>query len=139
MRSTISSNKFMSNLTPIQLDDGSLIYIEASANAEGDDLPPSSDELEEEPTRGFPKISSVSSPQQSSHNIHSIQKTIRAHTLYTLNAFKNLGLAEVSEITLSFGLSIDVQTGVPYIANGRASCTTEITVRCTFPPQDSKT
>ena len=129
----------MSKLTPIQLDDGSLIYIEASANAEGDTLPLSPDELEEEPTRGFPNMaSSVSNPQPSPHNVHSIQKTIRAHTLYTLNAFKNLGLAEVSEITLSFGLSIDVQTGVPYIANGRASCTTEITVRCTFPPQDSK-
>jgi hypothetical protein len=125
----------MSKLTPIQLDDGSLIYIEASTDADIEPGIPSSREPEE-PTRGIPGMPPPASPQKLPQSIQSIQNTIRAHTLYTLNAFKNLGLAEVSEITLSFGLSIDVQTGMPYIANGRASCSTEITVKCEFPKKE---
>ncbi|MBE9137029.1 hypothetical protein IQ254_07405 [Nodosilinea sp. LEGE 07088] len=124
----------MSKLTPIQLDDGSLIYIEASTDAEIEAAAPKEPE---EPTRGIPGMPPPAPPAAKlPQSVQSIQNTIRAHTLYTLNAFKNLGLAEVSEITLSFGLSIDVQTGMPYIANGRASCSTEITVRCEFPKKE---
>jgi hypothetical protein len=46
-----------------------------------------------------------------------------------------LAIAEVSEVELKFGVSVDVRTGVPYIADGKAGCNLNITVKCVFPKQ----
>ncbi|MGH2415242.1 MAG: CU044_2847 family protein [Brasilonema sp.] len=51
----------------------------------------------------------------------------------TLRAFKNLAIAEISEVELKFGVSVDVLTGIPYIADGKAGCNLNITVKCLFP------
>ncbi|MGG6266663.1 CU044_2847 family protein [Leptolyngbya sp. AN03gr2] len=60
-----------------------------------------------------------------------MEHTIRAYTLYTLNAFKSAAITEVSEVTLKF--SINSEAGVPYIANARGGCNLEINVKCQFP------
>jgi Trypsin-co-occurring domain 1 len=52
-----------------------------------------------------------------------------------LRAFKHLAIAEVSEVELKFGVSVDVRTGLPYIADGKAGCNLNITVKCVFPKQ----
>ncbi|MGI0486565.1 CU044_2847 family protein [Pantanalinema rosaneae CENA516] len=127
----------MAQLTPLELDDGSLIYIEAADNSIAEIPPviprPSRDT--DNPKRGIPGLTPTDPGRQITQSFQAVERTIRAHTLYTLNAFKNLGLAEVSEVTLKFGVNVDVQTGVPYIANGKAGCSTEITVKCVFPPK----
>ena len=61
------------------------------------------------------------------------QKMIRGYTLYALNAFKELGGANVEEVSLKFGLKIGATTGIPYITEGSADCNLEVSVKCTFP------
>jgi hypothetical protein len=72
-------------------------------------------------------------PKQATQNFRAIEGTIRAYTTYTLNAFRNFALAEVNEVTLKFGISVELITGLPYIAKGTANSNVEITVKCTFP------
>lgn len=107
------------------------IYIEASVpNASVGDAPLSTPYSSDNPTRGlFPPEPT----KQIQQNFQAMEHTIRAYTAYTLRAFRSLAIAEVSEVTLKFGVNVDVQTGLPYIANGKAGCSTEITVKCVFP------
>lgn len=66
------------------------------------------------------------------------QNMIRGYTLYALKAFKNLGDANVQEVSLKFGLKIGGKTGIPYITEGSADCNLEVSVKCTFPGKDNK-
>ncbi|MCY7320576.1 MAG: hypothetical protein LH660_01935, partial [Phormidesmis sp. CAN_BIN36] len=72
-------------------------------------------------------------PKQLPQTFQAIEHTIRAYTTYTLNAFKNVAIAEVSEVTLKFGINVSSEAGIPYIANAKGGCNMEITVKCEFP------
>jgi hypothetical protein len=120
----------MAKLTPIALEDGTLIYIEAAENAESSAPVPNKPPGSGDPKRGL----FTEDPQkQITQNFQAIEHTIRAYTLYTLNAFKSVAIAEVSEVTLKFGISISSEAGVPYIANAKGGCNLEISVKCQFP------
>lgn len=119
----------MTNLTPLTLEDGTTLYIEAT--------PPDSNALPTSPDPN-PKRGLLPSPPTTApiaQSFQAVETTIRAYTTYTLRAFKSLAIAEVSEVTLKFGVNVDIQTGLPYIANGKAGCSTEIVVKCVFPTQ----
>lgn len=120
----------MGKLQPVNLPDGTQIFIEATDASVVAERPISGG-----PTRGF--INDVSG--QVAQNVQALENTVRAYTSYTLNAFRDLAIAEVSEVTLKFGINVDIQTGLPYIANGKAGCNTEITVKCVFPSSKSIT
>ena len=120
----------MGQLTPLTLDDGTTIYMEATETNASHLFVPDYPTEPSEPKRGlFPDASA----KQIALSFDAIEATIRAYTTYTLSAFKQLAHAEVSEVTLKFGVNVDIQTGLPYIANGKAGCNTEITVKCVFP------
>ena len=120
----------MGQLTPITLDDGTTIYIEAIENTASGVLVPGKPIGMGDPKRGL----FTDEPQkQITQNFQAIEHTIRAYTLYTLNAFKGAAIAEVSEVTLKFGINISSEAGVPYIANAKGGCNLEINVKCQFP------
>jgi len=120
----------MGQLTPITLDDGTTIYIEAIENTASGVLVPDKPIGTSDPRRGL----FTDEPQkQITQNFQAIEHTIRAYTLYTLNAFKGAAIAEVSEVTLKFGINISSEAGVPYIANAKGGCNLEINVKCQFP------
>ncbi|PSB18600.1 hypothetical protein C7B65_15005 [Phormidesmis priestleyi ULC007] len=120
----------MGRLTPITLDDGTTIYIEAIENTASGVLVPDKPIGTGDPKRGL----FTDEPQkQITQNFQAIEHTIRAYTLYTLNAFKGVAMAEVSEVTLKFGINISSEAGVPYIANAKGGCNLEINVKCQFP------
>jgi len=73
--------------------------------------------------------------QQIAQNFQDIQKTIRAYTLYTLNAFKKVAIANVDKVTLEFGIELGGEAGVPYVTKGTAKSNLKITVECSFPEQ----
>ncbi|MCY7324121.1 MAG: hypothetical protein LH660_20545 [Phormidesmis sp. CAN_BIN36] len=119
----------MGQLTPISLEDGTTIYIEAIENTTPGVLVPDKPVGAGEPKRSL----FTDEPQkQITQNFQAIEHTIRAYTLYTLNAFKGAATAEVSEVTLN-GINISSEAGVPYIANAKGSCSLEISVKCQFP------
>ena len=138
----------MLQLIPVQLDDGTLIYIEAIENS----IPVQASEREEdEPEeqqrsggKGFVQDTlktirqgslSLSAEDQALQSFKAVQSTIRAYTTYTLNAFRNMAAAEVQKVSLEFGVNVSGVSGVPYIATGTVGCNLKINVECTFPPR----
>lgn len=119
----------MTSLTPIKLDDGTEIYIETR-----DDLnspPPNLAATSGEAQRTGAKGGGTHLP-----SFKQIEGAIRAYTDSTLNAFRELSIAEVEKVTLEFGVAVSGMTGIPYIATGEAGCNMRVTVECRFPPPD---
>lgn len=137
----------MTQLTPIQLDDGTIIYIEATENvAVAPQQEPSSPETDEEQemTRGgqkgwqdqFGRVRETlpADPQAAAvQSFKAIEGTIRAYTTYTLNAFERIMIANIDKVTLEFGIEVGGEVGVPYVTKGTAKSNLRITVECSFP------
>lgn len=66
-------------------------------------------------------------------SFQAIEVTIRAYTAYTLNAFKQMAIANVDKVTLEFGIKVAGEAGVPYVTKGTAESNLKITVECSFP------
>ena len=148
----------MAQLAPIRLQDGTMIYIEAGdevttlagvagefsteVNTEAGDealLPAES----AEPTRGSGGGASKGVNWTSSHQtaprraatqrMADLETTIRAYTRYTLDAFREVGSANIEKVTLEFGVKVSGEAGIPYITKGSAEGNLRITVECSFP------
>lgn len=119
----------MTKITPIRLEDGTVIYVEATEDV---DAPPVNTEEcveddEQKPIKkGIPQ-------KQIVQDFEVIQGTIRAYTVYTLNAFKKLAIANVDKVTLEFGIELGGEAGIPYVTKGTAKSNLKITVECSFP------
>lgn len=109
----------MAQIIPIELEDGTLIYIEAQEQKQS----------RPDPKRGI----NTPDPEPLPQKFKAIEQTVRAYTTYTLGAFKGLAIAEISEVNLEFGVKINATSGVPFIASGTGECNVKISVKCTFP------
>jgi hypothetical protein len=131
----------MAKVVPIQLDDGTILYIEGQSGAESPELP--SDTLAdsgEQRRTGAKGLGSLTQglrvdPAQS---MQMVQSTIRTYTQYCLSAFKDMSTANVDEVTLEFGVNISADAGIPYIASGKAQSNLKITVKCSFEPETAE-
>ena len=113
----------MTHLAPIQLDDDTVIYIEAEDDVEAPSLPTP------EGTTRTPK----GAREVALRNFQALQGTIRTYTAYTLNAFKDItDSGNVEKVTLEFGVKVAGEGSVPYITKGSAECNLKITVVCSF-------
>ena len=74
----------MTRLTPIQIDENTLIYIESTDDLE---IPAETLKTEGRVAKG---VITVPDKQQILQNFQTIEDTIRTYTTYTLNAFRNL-------------------------------------------------
>lgn len=75
--------------------------------------------------------------QQMVKNFRVIQSTIRAYTIYSLNAFRKVAIANVDRVTLELGIEVGGEAGVPYMTKGTAKSNLKVTVECSF-PQDTE-
>ena len=126
----------MKQLVPFQLDDGIVIYIEPSDDSQI--LPPSSAPSSSgEQTRGDlgldPKGGAEVVAQQAVQVFRSMENTLKVYTKGVINAFKDLGEANVDKVKLEFGVNVGAEAGVPYVTKGTAECSLKITVECSFP------
>ncbi|OBQ12000.1 MAG: hypothetical protein AN482_07800 [Anabaena sp. LE011-02] len=128
----------MSQLTPIQLEDGTIIYIEASENiAVSIPQPPKKENLDfliptpEQADRSF-GLEKLNEKLNIKEQGDKLQKTIQSYSKHIIQSFKDLALAEVSEVTLEFGVNVGGMTGIPYIVTGETSSNIKITVKCKF-------
>ncbi len=141
----------MAQLIPIQLEDGTEIYIEATDDVA---VPPTSevnggsDDEPEEQTRtgqkgwggggsargmtGFPSGNGSSSAAIAAQSFKAIESTIRTYTTHTLSAFKDMSQGNVDKVTLQFGIRVGGEAGVPYVTKGTAESNLSITVECSF-------
>ena len=115
----------MAQLAPIQLEAGTIIYIEAE---EAITPPPV-------PSTDGPNRTPKGAGEQAIRNFQAMQGTIRTYTAHTLNAFKDMATANVDKVTLEFGITVAGEGGVPYVTKGSAECNLKITVECSFPNQ----
>lgn len=118
----------MTQFAPIELDDGRIIYIEATEDAEPPEV--TRDAGQQPITKGGTR----SNPVQ---QFEVIRDTISAYTTYTLDAFKEVASANVNKVTLEFGIKVAGEVGIPYVTKGTAESNLKITVECTFPEQSS--
>lgn len=114
----------MTQLTPIHLDNGRIIYIEATENVDAPELETG---VERRPiTKDGKKLVQA---------FDTVKETIGAYTTYTLDAFKEVANANINKVTLEFGIKIAGEAGIPYVTKGTAESNLKITVECTFPNQ----
>ena len=141
----------MVQLTPIQLEDGTTIYIEATENI---NVPVNnSSEIDESSTTEGLKEKGIfdnrnrslrdrleqqtdSITQEATQRFQAIENTIKAYTTFTLNAFKQIAVANIEEVTLEFGVEVGGEAGVPYVTKGTAKSNLKITVKCSFPSEE---
>jgi len=60
------------------------------------------------------------------------------YTSYTLAAFKKVAVANISKVTLEFGVEIGGEVGIPYITKGTTKSNLKIQVECTFTDANKK-
>lgn len=142
----------MPQLTPIQLNDGTIIYIEATENiavspTQQTNANPEPEE-EQEVTRGGQKgwvkdqfdrtreTFPVDPRSVAVQSFKAIEGTIRAYTTYTLSAFQQVAVANIDKVKLEFGIEIGGEAGVPYVTKGTATSNMRITVECSFPKRE---
>ena len=124
----------MTQLTPIQLEDGTIIYIEATDNVDALPVSIESPEGEEEALIDKGWDANVAQ-KQIVQNFQAIEGTIRAYTVYSLNAFKKIPVANIDKVTLEFGIKVGGEAGIPYVTKGTAESNLKVTVECSFPDQ----
>jgi hypothetical protein len=122
----------MTKLAPIQLDDNTIIYIEASEEVNVP-LIITEEPAEEEEEALTDKGISEELRKQMVQNFQVVQHTIRAYTVYSLNAFKQIPIHNINKVTLEFGIEVGGEAGVPYVTKGTAKSNLKITVECSFP------
>lgn len=139
----------MTQLVPITLDDNTVIYIEATdAVTPPAAVPPAAPSTMPPPAPpAFPPLAPPAPPpysddttrttrgtsEQVMKSFQAMQGTIRAYTVYTLDAFRHMAGANVNKVTLEFGIKVAGEAGVPYITKGTAESNLKITVECSFP------
>ncbi|NEP79363.1 MAG: hypothetical protein F6K17_01725 [Okeania sp. SIO3C4] len=133
----------MTQLTPIQLEDGTTIYVEATEDL---DIPTvnSPENVAEEEGEEQGLAEKGMSPaeklrQQLIQHAQIIESTIRAYTIIGLNAFKKKRIPNVEKVTLEFGIELGGETGIPYVTKGTAKSNLKVTVQCSLPEQVEET
>ncbi|MEO0837448.1 MAG: CU044_2847 family protein [Cyanobacteria bacterium J06643_5] len=125
----------MTKLTPIKLDDDTIIYIESNEDV---DVPPADSEVpgeDEEEGLDDKGISPEKLRKQLIQHAQIIESTIRAYTIIGLNAFKKRAIPNVDKVTLEFGIELGGEAGIPYVTKGTAKSNLKVTVECSLPKQ----
>jgi hypothetical protein len=124
----------MTKLAPIELEDGTVIYIEATENVDTPSVSTEESAENEEAEESLgEKGFSDDIQKQALQSFQKIQTTIHAYTVYTLSAFKKVAIANIDKVTLEFGIEVGGEAGVPYVTKGTAKSNLKITVECSFP------
>ncbi len=136
----------MKKLTPIELEDGTVIYMEVKEDVEIVSDETTEEEGERELTRGDLGKGEkgwggqTRSPQEHiRQSFQAIEGTIRAYTNHTLNAFRKVGSGNIDKVTLEFGIKVGGKAGIPYVTEGSADSHLKIVVECSFPKEEDET
>jgi len=128
----------MTQLVPIRLEDGTEIYMEATADVVacsstsafgGTEPGPETTRTSKGVNLG---MTGQAAQMHAAQSFKAIEGTIRTYTNYTMNAFKDMATANVEKVILEFGLKVGGEAGVPYVTKGTAESNLKITVQCSF-------
>lgn len=119
-------------MPPVGTDDNTIIYIEATDDVNVPLVITEEPAEEEEEALTDKGISPEAVRKQMVQNFQIIQTTIRAYTVCSLNAFKQLPIPGVNKVTLEFGIELGGEAGIPYVTKGTAKSNLKVTVECSF-------
>ncbi len=122
----------MSQLTPIELDDGTVIHIETTESMNVPKTPDFNDTTYKKGTKRGGEAKTIDM-EKAMQKFQTIEGTIRSYTTYTLNAFKEMAVANVDKVTLEFGIKVSGKAGIPFVTSGTAESNLKVTVQCSFP------
>ncbi|NEQ46479.1 MAG: hypothetical protein F6K00_24225 [Leptolyngbya sp. SIOISBB] len=124
----------MTQLIPIQVDADTVIYVESAEDVqvEAATHAPSRELTRADLDKGD-KGAIEAATRKTMQSFAVMETTLKAYTRRTLNAFRDLGAAEVDKVKLEFGINMGGEAGVPYVTKGTAECSLKITVECSFP------
>ena len=114
----------MSQIVPITLDDGSIIYIQSDDTLE---VP----EVVSIPDSGRTPKGDVG--EMLGESVKSLQGTIRHYTDHVLGAFDTARNGNIEKVTLEFGVKLAGKAGIPYITEGSAEGSLNVKVECVWP------
>ncbi len=123
----------MPQLTPVELEDGTIIMLESTEDVEA-----SSVNIGEPVTEEEEPLVSKGGLETAIQKFNTLEGTIRSYTNYTLNAFKEVASANVDKVTLEFGIKVGGEAGIPYVTKGTAESNLKITVECSFPEKSKQ-
>ncbi|MGD1940577.1 MAG: CU044_2847 family protein [Leptolyngbyaceae cyanobacterium] len=128
----------MTKLIPVQVDANTVIYIEPTPEvtiptAAEKPSPAANRELTREDLDLGDKGALEEAARRTVESFAAMETTIKTYTQRTLDAFKELGSANVDKVKLEFGINLGGEAGVPYVTKGTAECSLKITVECSFP------
>ena len=130
----------MKKLTPIELEDGTTIYMEVQEDIEiVSETAPESKKNQELTREDLGKQNkglreqTRATQQQIRQGFDAIESTIRTYTNHTLNAFRQVGSGNIDKVTLEFGIKVGGKAGIPYVTEGSADSHLKIVVECSFP------
>ena len=115
----------MSQIVPMTLDDGSVIYIQSNDTVEV----PEVGSIPEDDGR-TPK---GDVGEMLGESVESLQGTIRHYTNYVLCAFDTVRQGNIEKVTIEFGVKISGKAGIPYITEGGAEGSLSVKVECAWP------
>ncbi|WP_017660034.1 CU044_2847 family protein [Baaleninema simplex] len=111
------------------------IYIE-SKDAEPIDLDAIADEEDEDEDR--PSRGGASASQEARDRMVKATEMMRGYAKFAVNSFRNFASANVSEVTIEFGLKFAGKAGVPLVTEGSAETTMKVQVKFQY-PQNTQT
>lgn len=126
----------MTQLIPIQVDADTIIYVEPATDVQVQPPVAPSRELTRQDLELGKKGAIEDSTRMVMQSFAAMETTIKTYTQRTLNAFRDLGSAEVDKVQLEFGINLGGEAGVPYVTKGTAECSLKITVQCSFSSQE---
>lgn len=128
----------MLKLTPIQIDENTIVYIETKEEVQLTEPESMTDPTSSQTELSRDDLGKGKSMDQTLNRVQNqfrnLRHTIRAYTVHSLSAFKQIGVANVDKVTLEFGIKIGGKTGIPYITEGSGECHLKVTVESSFPP-----
>ena len=127
----------MTQLIPIQVDADTVIYIEPAEDVQVQPAAGPSRELTRADLELGDKGAIADATHRAMQSFTAMETTIKTYTQRTLNAFRDLGAAEVDKVKLEFGINIGGEAGVPYVTKGTAECSLKVTVECSFPKPEA--
>ena len=121
----------MTKIAPVKFPGGDILYMEIDENVQILTLPQSIDMDRDKPVpqhKGLLRRDAV----QKLQDITGVLQTMAA---VIPHAFKQVAGANVDKVTLSFGIKLGGEAGIPYLTKGTAEGNITMQIECTFPKE----
>jgi hypothetical protein len=136
----------MTKIAPIRLPNGTIAYMEVDEDVElvggardGPDTPESPDRTA--PSRRGGELGMRGGGallEAAAERVQDLTDALEGIVAMIPAAFKHAAGAEIQKVTLSFGIKMGGEAGIPYFTKGTAEGNIAIEVECRYPTADDK-